>query len=635
MSLQIGEIEMLRLNSLRRLGGLGLSGRGAASVPSIPLPPNSYLGQVATRGFVPNTLETNNATGQMSRSRHRAKKAITNLRVLFPNWYVSGTVETASGAAATYTASIEYPVGTFTRVQWSGANSTTAASGDNTALSGAAVVSIPDDAYFFVRCYRTSTSGALLFYGGHNIDTGNGEGQQQLFTSDQTMGGTVDSYGGWFGPLVIAASTNEPAVLIAGNSRSVGYLDTTYDATSDSGGIARSVGPAYAYSNIGVPGDRVTSFLASNAKRLSILPYFSHVILQDFINDATLPRTTAQMVADTTAFCALMGSKPVYVCTNQPFTTGDYSTVAGQAATGSTVWSDYNTLLRAGISGVAGVIDIASISESGNTRKWVANFTTDGVHENTASAIAVRDSGVVPIASFVLPPGTPVVYPDPTTHASVGPVLNPNAIVATDGAAVQTAVDTSYTQATLANRPLLKSSAPLPNGKAVLTFDGSNDSLSNTGSASVAQTVFVVAQLDATAFTGSSIMVLVGDSGNGGFTFRCEKATMKLQLEAGGSAAIGGASPVAALTAGVYHVFAAGYANPGAWVVYLDGVKVGSGTAAAVLTAARTRVVGRQSSGSYFKGQIAKVVPINAMLTDDEILAYSRFLGVEFGITVA
>ena len=95
-----------------------------------------YLGQVATRSYVPNVI-SGGSNYIMSRTAHTAAQAITSLQVAFPGFACSGTngVEAATAAANVYTASIEYPANTFTQVTWSASASTTATGGSITACS--------------------------------------------------------------------------------------------------------------------------------------------------------------------------------------------------------------------------------------------------------------------------------------------------------------------------------------------------------------------------------------------------------------------------------------------------------------------------------------------------------------------
>jgi len=85
-------------------------------------PPSLYLGQVATRARIPQAVS--GANSQMnSASAHIARDDITAIQVGFVNWYqpVGSSGETDGGTLDTFTASVEYPLGTFTQLQFSGA----------------------------------------------------------------------------------------------------------------------------------------------------------------------------------------------------------------------------------------------------------------------------------------------------------------------------------------------------------------------------------------------------------------------------------------------------------------------------------------------------------------------------------
>src|ERR1017187_6734104 len=73
-----------------------------------------YTGQVATRTFVPQFIDTTNKQFN-SRSFHIARDTITALQIAVPNWYVGSGTETSIAQTATITASIEYPAATFTQ----------------------------------------------------------------------------------------------------------------------------------------------------------------------------------------------------------------------------------------------------------------------------------------------------------------------------------------------------------------------------------------------------------------------------------------------------------------------------------------------------------------------------------------
>ncbi len=194
--------------------------------------PPSYLGLVATKTYV--ATNGPGALQSQSRTRHRAADTISSLQIVWGNWYVTQTtcVETAGGSTASITASIEYPVGTFTPVKFNGSTGAAVISGSNV-VSDTVAVSIPKGAFFFVRMHFSTSGGTISTQTrpasapfGQIADLANGEAVTYgTSVVDQTMGGTVvDSAGDgtvWTGPLAIIGATRLPSVYILGDSRAL------------------------------------------------------------------------------------------------------------------------------------------------------------------------------------------------------------------------------------------------------------------------------------------------------------------------------------------------------------------------------------------------------------------------------
>src|SRR5713101_7049158 len=87
-----------------------------------------YLGQVATRCWIPQQRDTSNFQFN-SRSWHFARDDISPVQIAFPNWYAVGAnkdptgTERGVGSAAVVSAAVEYPTEKFTRVTWGNQNS--------------------------------------------------------------------------------------------------------------------------------------------------------------------------------------------------------------------------------------------------------------------------------------------------------------------------------------------------------------------------------------------------------------------------------------------------------------------------------------------------------------------------------
>ena len=138
--------------------------------PSLVYALDAYTGLVATRGLqMTETRSTNRQSN--SRSPHVARTALTSIQVVFPGWYINGSLnETAPGAAITIKASVEYPAGTFTQLLFSGVTSGTVPNGGYL-VSDALTVSIADGETFWVRSFLESTS-LLIAISGLTIATG-------------------------------------------------------------------------------------------------------------------------------------------------------------------------------------------------------------------------------------------------------------------------------------------------------------------------------------------------------------------------------------------------------------------------------------------------------------------------------
>lgn len=365
--------------------------------------PGKYLGQVATRGTLCYQQSTANQQ-MMARSRHLARDHITSIQVAWPNWSVSlSRVETGSGGSATITAAVEYPAGTFTQLKFSGAVQGAVADAA-TIFSDFATVNIPAGAEFWIRAYYVGSVG--MIYNNNGNDTHDTLNFAPSGLSDQTMGGTVTNKqaGLWWGPCAILSYTTRPSVWLAGDSRMFGIHDATTDPSGGVGQVGRIVAPSLAFINGGISGDRVNLAISNYTRRLALAQYCTHAIVSFGINDLTASRTAAQVAADLTTFAGLLGDKPAYLCTVSPDTTStdSWATTTNQTAFGQEAARvSLNALIRAGVSGYAGVFDIADVTESArNSGLWAVNgsanyATNDGLHESAAmNQLISRSAGI-------------------------------------------------------------------------------------------------------------------------------------------------------------------------------------------------------------------------------------------------
>jgi lysophospholipase L1-like esterase len=341
------------------------------------------LRQVATGTHIPNTLASSNTT-TFSRTPHILRSAVAALAIVLPNWYVAGQTETNAGSA-TWTAAIEYPAGTFTRVTFGGAASVTSSSGGNI-VSDQIPVSIPKGEKFWVRLFQNAPSKAVYF----TFYAGDGTAQFVSPASDLTMGGTATTSASFQAaittPIAIIGMSSDPAIGIYGDSISVGRGDTADTGLPLQGHLGRAFGAAYAAGHVGISGDRMSLFLGSKAKRMSIATYFTHFAVNMGINDITNGGSASSVAADTNTIVGLFPG-PVALCTLSPVSssTDTWNSVAAQTTVASNgVRVTENTRRLGGIPGVKTVYDVNPSVESVASPEsgvWRASaYTADGTH---------------------------------------------------------------------------------------------------------------------------------------------------------------------------------------------------------------------------------------------------------------
>ncbi len=368
--------------------------------------PSSYLGQVATRCAI-SAIFANNANQIMNRSKHHATENITALQVAWANWYVATDtgIETPTGAAATITASIEYPAGTFTQLTFSGSATGTIPDG-GTLLSDRATVTIPQGAAFYVRMFWTNSAGVIMRYPGAN----NAADAWNITSTDSTMSGTVtqQNAGFWQPPIAIVAYTKRPSLFLSGDSHFYGYGDfvggTHAENSLGCGWSERNILNKFGVINAGAPGETIHTATGRYAKRLAVSRYCSHVLVGYGINDFnTLGRTAAQIAGDRATLAAMftgqgqtvIGATLLYVTTS----TDNWATLANQTVSANEAQRvAFNGLVRATIAGESVYIDPDFVLDPDANGKWPANgtavyYTADGVHGSPA-AIALLANGL-------------------------------------------------------------------------------------------------------------------------------------------------------------------------------------------------------------------------------------------------
>ena len=363
----------------------------------------AYIGQVANRCSQQNKQNTTNKQ-LMSRSRHNAMVPINSLALVFWNGFTDfeGTRLETGGGAATYTASIEYPAGTIAaQITWGG-SATKNASDNEVFRSDFANVSIPKGAVFFVRVWRSSSVGIIYNKYGGLLDTEAGttySGECFTFsttTADLTMTPgqftNIGNTGTGFRPQAIVALTNQPSLVLFGDSRvnNDTQLDTVTDGFGYVGELERSFGMQYPTIKLSQSSERVFQALTRFTYRMQIAAYCSHGVSNYGVNDFRDARSAATVLADQKSFAALFG-KPMYVCTVAPMAN------AGNTVTDATVnplRTAYNAIIRKGDESFAGTLEIADIVETArDSGLWISGYTSDGLHANTTGSLALHRSG--------------------------------------------------------------------------------------------------------------------------------------------------------------------------------------------------------------------------------------------------
>jgi hypothetical protein len=292
-----------------------------------------YLGQVATGCYLPSTL-FNTRFQWFSRSPHISRDSVTSLKIVLPGFYVA-TTEALTGVNTTYTASIEYPEGTYTQVLFSG--SATGICTDGSMLtSDFCNVSIPKGVKFWVRIFGQNANGCL-FLGSTTINTQNGALLSWAISgmADITMGGTIannststpttlfdavsTTYS--FYPAAILANTKKQSFYILGDSRGLGISDRFSDASCDIGNVGRSIGKFAAYINGSRSGDSLAGFIASRTNRMILANYCSKIILQSNFNDLNGGASVATVKGYLQTIAGYFPTKSSYLCTCEPTST--------------------------------------------------------------------------------------------------------------------------------------------------------------------------------------------------------------------------------------------------------------------------------------------------------------------------
>lgn len=378
-----------------------------------------YLGQVATRCGTMDSFYAG-AWQFCGRTVHKATEDLTRIKVIHPNWVTpSGTgADTASGDTLTLEAVIEYPLNTFTRITYNGANATVIASGSESTPDWVNI-NIPKGAHFGIRYYGIcgaagglcatsvnyvpvyATTSSSFTEGQNNVN--GGSTPNLLLTTNPVFG----AGGIVFRPAAIIGYTTNKSFFILGDSIAAGVKDAEDHAIA-SGFLERKLSRGII--NFARGGENINGLVSGNraTKRVAFAQYCSHVITNYSINDINAGRTAAQIVADLIALkTAYFANKPFYVCTLLPNTTSTDSWATDGAnqtviANNAARLAFNDSVLSGGVTVADGVIDVSTVAQSTYSSSAFKAFgtgmaiTADGTHPNHKGNIYLSSNLSIP-----------------------------------------------------------------------------------------------------------------------------------------------------------------------------------------------------------------------------------------------
>lgn len=410
-----------------------------------------YLGHITNAVRHPDSL-SNTSTQMIVRGRLTVRSTPNgNIRIAFPTYYAPNNlngIESTTGAPSTIACNVVIG-GSVSNgsiqggsalipVTWGGQTLATVPDGTVDYLSdeipGTSGLRPGDVLWFQVRFENPN---GILYENGSGsyeaLDSSNGE-QIRFAASglDLTQIGVKTTWSGGstspnlrYGPSLVVARTNSPAVLIGGTSINDGFRSTAKGTppapaaageVGDRGLLPRAIGRNVACASIAQGGSQVAHFLipANRAIRMNMVQYFSHVAFDGPTNDIGGGGYTAtQTAANITLLASVFAGKPLWIATVPPRTTGAWTAADGSDQVVSTMnqWGTtmpaMNALIRAGIAGVAGYFDVNAATRLGsNELLWYADGSTpglmapDGLHPSTYGEQRVIAQGVVNTAVF-------------------------------------------------------------------------------------------------------------------------------------------------------------------------------------------------------------------------------------------
>jgi len=389
---------------------------------------SSFFVPVATRAAPPFQatigLSDGVILGGTAKVAHVAVRSFSTPRLAYSNFYpAAGVIEADTPNSITVRAAFEPVSGTVIPITFGGRRSIVIEPGA-TVYADPLGYDLAKGTQFYTRTYVEVTSGQkfprcqyLVTAGTEGHNYGNPIGADLTSTGAATVNG--QNLGTRvFGPSMISGHPidgGKPVIGLAGDSIVRGTGD------NDLGLFERALGNNYSFMNVAFPSENMSGWIGSNGltryRRQSLLAQAgpSHIVTNYTVNSLGQSTFLTDALAIWKSLRRMAPKVHATTLTPQTSTTDAWATVANQtpsrAAGDETRRIEFNTWLRDGApisagapvaSGttnatrigatghpLVGYFEVADAVESArNSGRWKASLTSDGIHPNTAGAIA-------------------------------------------------------------------------------------------------------------------------------------------------------------------------------------------------------------------------------------------------------
>lgn len=387
--------------------GIGLPFGGAAGASQ------SFLGLVASRCRVPNTFTAGNFKG-MAQSGHKLMDDITQVKLVFPDFYIissgsNASKELGTGAITTFKASVAPSVGgTFVQAAFGGASTAGVPVAVPTQASGGATTQVgfvttdwtpcvqSKGNYIAVRCFTQNSVGILYSSSASGMqDAAHGDlyrvGASAVDCTDGTAFTTNAGTNAYFGPIAILAMTKTGNVIVVGDSIGYGYGSSTAAPTDSRVGIVCQGMPTdIAFLNLCSPGLAAQDFFTRSPSRQLMLAWGANIVSNfgaNGLSEVYQNNASVEQGYIETIFAACNSWARKYQTTVTPINTPatGWPTPTGQATkpVESQIVAFNTAVLANSFAGQYGSIQTRTVLEtSPGSGLWITTKTGDGVHPN-------------------------------------------------------------------------------------------------------------------------------------------------------------------------------------------------------------------------------------------------------------